>query len=126
MIRPGLYRPVHAKTLRSQKLRVLLTHRGLLQSNVHLMSALPPFERWRPARFTLFLKLNTRFSLPMSSIALNSRDGKDHRLSRRRHHRRVRIRLLAIGTDEAQMTISMPAANSQRSSTSQARAGSLC
>jgi transposase len=32
MIRPGLYRPVHVKTLRSQKLRVLLTHRGLLQS----------------------------------------------------------------------------------------------
>jgi hypothetical protein len=90
------------------------------------MSALPPFERWRPARFTLFLKLNARFSLPMSSIALNSRDGKDHRLSRHRHHRRVRIRLLAIGTDEAQMTISMPAANSQRSSTSQARAGNLC
>ena len=28
----GLYRPVHVKTLRSQKLRVLLTHRKLLQS----------------------------------------------------------------------------------------------
>jgi hypothetical protein len=69
--------------------------------DVQLMSALPPFERWRPARFTLFLKLNARFSLPMSSIALNSRDGKDHRLSRHRHHCRVRIRLLAIGTDEA-------------------------
>jgi hypothetical protein len=87
--------------------------------DVHLISALPPFERWRPAQFTLFLKLNARFSLPMSSIALNSRDRKDNRLSRHRHHCRVRIRLLAIGTDEAQMTISMPAANSQRSSTSQ-------
>src|SRR6201987_1010893 len=32
MIRVGLYRPVHVKTLRSQKLRVLLTHRKLLQS----------------------------------------------------------------------------------------------
>src|SRR5258708_1733022 len=32
MIRVGLYRPVHAKTLRSQKLRMLLTHRKLLQS----------------------------------------------------------------------------------------------
>jgi transposase len=28
----GLYRPVHVKTLRSQKLRMLLTHRKLLQS----------------------------------------------------------------------------------------------
>jgi transposase len=32
MMRVGLYRPVHVKTLRSQKLRVLLTHRKLLQS----------------------------------------------------------------------------------------------
>jgi transposase len=32
MIRVGLYRPVHVKTLRSQKLRMLLTHRKLLQS----------------------------------------------------------------------------------------------
>ena len=29
----GLYRPVHVKTLRSQKLRTLLTHRKLLKSN---------------------------------------------------------------------------------------------
>src|ERR1700675_2936642 len=28
----GAYRPVHVKTLRSQKLRMLLTHRKLLQS----------------------------------------------------------------------------------------------
>src|SRR5260370_2833342 len=32
MIRVGPYRPVHVKTLRSQKLRMLLTHRKLLQS----------------------------------------------------------------------------------------------
>ena len=32
MIRVGLYRPVHVKTIRSQKLRMLLTHRKLLQS----------------------------------------------------------------------------------------------
>src|ERR1700709_1124639 len=32
MIRVGLYRPVHVKTLRSQKRRMLLTHRKLLQS----------------------------------------------------------------------------------------------
>jgi hypothetical protein len=29
MIRAGLYRPMHVKTLRSQKLRMLLTHRKL-------------------------------------------------------------------------------------------------
>src|ERR1700733_10589822 len=32
MMRVGLYRPVHVKTLRSQKLRMLLTHGKLLQS----------------------------------------------------------------------------------------------
>ena len=32
MMRAGLYRPVHVKTLRSPKLRMLLTHRKLLQS----------------------------------------------------------------------------------------------
>ena len=32
IMRVGLYRPVHVKTLRSQKLRMLLTHRKLLQS----------------------------------------------------------------------------------------------
>src|SRR5574338_986410 len=32
MMRAGLYKPVHVKTLRSQKLRTLLTHRKLLQS----------------------------------------------------------------------------------------------
>ena len=32
MMRAGLYRPVHVKTLRSQTLRTLLTHRKLLQS----------------------------------------------------------------------------------------------
>jgi transposase len=32
MMGAGLYRPVHVKTLRSQKLRILLTHRKLPQS----------------------------------------------------------------------------------------------
>jgi transposase len=32
MMRAGIYRPVHVKTLGSQKLRMLLTHRKLLQS----------------------------------------------------------------------------------------------
>jgi transposase len=31
-MRAGLYRPVHVKTLRSQKLRMVLTHRKLLQA----------------------------------------------------------------------------------------------
>ena len=35
MIRVGLYRPVHVKTLRSQKLRMLLTHRKLLPVEGH-------------------------------------------------------------------------------------------
>ena len=32
MMRVGLYRPVHVKTLRSQKQRMLLSHRKLMQS----------------------------------------------------------------------------------------------
>jgi transposase len=40
MIRVGLYRPVHVKTLRSQKLRMLLTHR---------MAPRPRAEASRPA-----------------------------------------------------------------------------
>jgi transposase len=32
LMRAGLYRPVHVNTLRSQKLRMLLTHRKQLQS----------------------------------------------------------------------------------------------
>jgi hypothetical protein len=34
MMRAGLYRPVHVKTLRSPKLRTLLTHRKLLRASV--------------------------------------------------------------------------------------------
>ena len=36
MMRAGLYRPVHVKTIRSQKLRMLLTHRKLLRHRVPL------------------------------------------------------------------------------------------
>jgi transposase len=35
MTRVGLYRPVHVKTLRSQKLRMLLTHRQLAAVQGH-------------------------------------------------------------------------------------------
>jgi transposase len=38
MMRVGLYRPVHVKTLRSQKLRMLLTHRKLLQSKAIVLA----------------------------------------------------------------------------------------
>ena len=38
MMRVGLYRPVHVKTLRSQKLQMLLTHRKLLQSKTALVA----------------------------------------------------------------------------------------
>ena len=46
MMRVGLYRPVHVKTLRSQKLRMLLTHRKLLQSKIEGHR-----HRERPARY---------------------------------------------------------------------------
>ena len=36
MMRAGLYRPVHVKTLRSQKLRMLLTHRRAQPSSLEL------------------------------------------------------------------------------------------
>jgi transposase len=38
MMRVGLYRPVHVKTLRSQKLRMLLTHRTRTPPSGGLMS----------------------------------------------------------------------------------------
>ena len=41
MMRVGVYRPVHVKTLRSQKLRMLLTHRKLLQSKAIAIGAVP-------------------------------------------------------------------------------------
>jgi hypothetical protein len=59
----------------------------------------------KPSQFTVFLNLNARFSLPMSSIALNTWNGKDNRLSRHRHHCCLRIRLLAIGPEREQMTV---------------------
>jgi len=48
MMRVGLYRPVHVKTLRSQKLRILLTHRQLLLSKA---IALENDLRWPNLRF---------------------------------------------------------------------------
>src|SRR5438045_8706342 len=38
MMRAGLYRPVHVKTLSSQKLRMLLSHRQLLQAKANAIA----------------------------------------------------------------------------------------
>src|ERR1700736_6002442 len=48
MIRVGLYRPVHVKTLRSQNLRMLLTHRKLLQSKANRERSARYFAQLRP------------------------------------------------------------------------------
>src|SRR5438128_713877 len=48
MIRVGLYRPVHVKKLRSQKLRMLLTHRKLLQSHCYRERSTRYFAQLRP------------------------------------------------------------------------------
>ena len=51
MMRAGLYRPVHVKTIRSQKLRMLLTHRKLLQSKAGGIFSRPPRkDRGEPRR----------------------------------------------------------------------------
>ena len=49
MMRAGLYRPVYVKTLRSQKLRMLLTHR-LIRIVVQKENAGLVDARWFPAR----------------------------------------------------------------------------
>ena len=45
MMRVGVFRPVHVKTVRSQKLRMLLTHRKLLQSKAIAIENEPPKGR---------------------------------------------------------------------------------
>jgi len=52
MMRAGLYRPVHVKTVRSQKLRMLLTHRKLLQSKAIASRTIcvPPCATWAGSR----------------------------------------------------------------------------
>ena len=52
MMRAGLYRPVHVKTLRSQKLRMLLTHRKLLQSKAIAIENDPGLEKLHHRRTT--------------------------------------------------------------------------
>jgi transposase len=52
MMRAGLSRPVHVKTLRSQKLRMLLTHRKLLVADVRFGSKADMAIMRRDVRFT--------------------------------------------------------------------------
>ena len=56
MMRVGLYRPVHVKTLRSQKLRMLLTHRKLLQSKAIAQTS-PPMPISRAIAAAVFAEL---------------------------------------------------------------------
>jgi hypothetical protein len=44
----GMYRPVHVKTLRSQKLRMLLTHRKLSEGHRHRERSASDFAQLRP------------------------------------------------------------------------------
>jgi transposase len=76
MMRVGLYRPVHVKTLRSQKLRMLLTHRKLLQSKAiaienDLRGTLRNFGlkvgMVGTAKFEARIKETSRTILPVSS-----------------------------------------------------------
>jgi transposase len=63
MMRAGLYRPVHVKTLRSQKLRMLLTHHKLLQSK-----AIAVENDLRATLRNFGLKVGWRRASPMSVV----------------------------------------------------------
>jgi transposase len=68
MMRVGLYRPVHVKTLRSQKQRMLLTHRKLLQSKAialenDLCGTLRNFGDWRRCRLSPKRRSIIKFAL---------------------------------------------------------------
>jgi hypothetical protein len=68
MMRVGLYRPVHVKTLPSQKLRMLLTHRKLLQWRIGL-KALDPERPIREADITKHRR-DVRL-VPLAEVAQN-------------------------------------------------------
>ena len=90
MMRVGLYRPVHVKTLRSQKLRMLLTHRKLLQSKAwswadqagrfrakgraetSSMESLPNASRFRSGGHgSLVLRVDLKFAPPSAHRRVN-------------------------------------------------------
>jgi transposase len=76
MMRAGLYRPVHVKTLRSQKLRMLLTHRKLLQSQaIAIENELPS------GAATMAILLKLRLS-PCGSSWVRSRGREERRTHR--------------------------------------------
>ena len=70
MMRVGLYRPVYVKTLRSQKLRMLLTHRKLLQRRPSLLRMIcAPLCATSVLRSALWGRSNLRHALKSSSRA---------------------------------------------------------
>jgi transposase len=85
MIRAGLYRPVHVKTLRSQTLRMLLTHRKLLQSKA---IAIENDLRGTLRNFGLKVGMigKARFEARIQELFENFRDhADDHRRCRHQH-----------------------------------------
>jgi Transposase len=66
-MRAGLYRPVHVKTLRSQKLRVLLTHRKLQSKAVAIRTTCAPPCATSVSRWGLWGRLSSRRALGSSS-----------------------------------------------------------
>src|SRR5438128_2395803 len=75
MMRVGLYRPVHVKTLRSQKRRMLLTHRKLLHSKAIAI------ENALPARFRNSKAVGAVFGLTPSKYQSGESD-RTGRISR--------------------------------------------
>jgi Transposase len=63
MMRVGMYRPVHVKTLRSQKLRMLLTHRKLLQSkSIANRGKIASYDPEQSGSGLLFITRDTRIT----------------------------------------------------------------
>ena len=81
MMRAGLYRPVHVKTLRSQKLRMLLTHRKLLQSKAIAIEndLRATLRNWRRGLKKAIVALARRLAVIMHRIWV---DGTEFRWTR--------------------------------------------
>ena len=98
MMRAGLYRPVHVKTLRSQKLRMLLTHRKLLQSKAIAI------ENDLRGTFRNFgLKVGT-----VGAVKFEVRTNADHAWSTE-GHRRERARSIFLKSSHSSSRISSAA-----------------
>jgi hypothetical protein len=86
MMRVGLYRPVHVKTLRSQKLRMLLTHRKLAPGpakHPQSLPALPSAPRYNFKRhFGLEFNNYFRSALTLRGVSsLSIRLGNEPRVT---------------------------------------------